>query len=563
MLSYDPAFYSFKIIHFKTFNIEHHRYSSFLTQLLPLLAIKKGFSLELFLKLYSISFILLFYLVFNICVYLYKNLSAGISILLALCLCIRQTFYSPVSEFQQGMVFVVLYWCIISSFSDTQKSKDQVNHLINFSVLAIITFFHPLLLTALIYISGFELIKRNRIFDKNIYIGLLLIGVCFGLRLLLVPVDSYESNKIPGIAEALKLLLQLPYLVSTKYFLGYAYSNYKVSFLAFFIACLFFSYRKQYKQLIWCTLATLSYIALICIIYHNGESHIMYENYFLLVGLFIAVPLSSTLIENKLIKLYSFLILLFILTMNFYNVWKEHLFYSQRISYIDRLTSYGKKFDTRKFIVNENNSPREILSVDWAFAFESLLHSSIKGPDSAVTVYTATDVNAYDSLNKDLNLFLGADFALTWFKINDLDTNYFRFKKSYYKKLNLCSDSIDIKKLTEALNIQFKTKNISVNGYSFITVPVTLSTSSEFISSCNKSNPTLFLSYRLYKNNGEILIKEGRRTPLEVDLYKGRPYSQGLVVDYPGKDSYILEAYFTNSSGEKPNNQSRCYLTIK
>jgi len=65
----DTYFFSFKIITFEKFNIEAGRYTSFLSQIIPLILIKLHVGLKAFLIGYSVSIVLVFYGIFLLCLY--------------------------------------------------------------------------------------------------------------------------------------------------------------------------------------------------------------------------------------------------------------------------------------------------------------------------------------------------------------------------------------------------------------------------------------------------------------------------------------------------------------
>src|SRR5437660_1080814 len=50
MLNYDPAFFSFRIIYDKNYDVELGRWGSIISQILPLWFLKSGCSLETFLR---------------------------------------------------------------------------------------------------------------------------------------------------------------------------------------------------------------------------------------------------------------------------------------------------------------------------------------------------------------------------------------------------------------------------------------------------------------------------------------------------------------------------------
>ncbi len=86
MLYSDPAFFSFLVIDGNDYSVALGRWGTVLSQAIPLFALQHGVSLEHFLQLYSASFILVYYLVFLIIHYGFKNASGSWMLILSLCL---------------------------------------------------------------------------------------------------------------------------------------------------------------------------------------------------------------------------------------------------------------------------------------------------------------------------------------------------------------------------------------------------------------------------------------------------------------------------------------------
>lgn len=103
ILSFDSSFYAFQIIQSKTYDIELGRWGDVLSQLLPVMALKNHCSLETFLRLYSISFIIIYYIIFLLCTLVFKNQKAGLALMLALCLGFRWVFYYAVTEIHMAV----------------------------------------------------------------------------------------------------------------------------------------------------------------------------------------------------------------------------------------------------------------------------------------------------------------------------------------------------------------------------------------------------------------------------------------------------------------------------
>lgn len=109
----DSAFQFFKIINFEKFNVEAARYGSVLPEIPLLMAVKLGLNLKMLTIIYSVSFIGLYYLVYILCVHWLKNPKAGLAVVLTLILCISQSFFHPVTETHQSLVYSVLLFAIL------------------------------------------------------------------------------------------------------------------------------------------------------------------------------------------------------------------------------------------------------------------------------------------------------------------------------------------------------------------------------------------------------------------------------------------------------------------
>src|SRR5207249_4936463 len=102
----------------RAFDIELNRWGSVLSQALPLIFLKAGCSLQTFLRTYSVSFILIYYIIFLLITLVLKNERAGIALMLTLCLAFRHAFYYSTAELYQGMAWCVLIWALISKMKE-------------------------------------------------------------------------------------------------------------------------------------------------------------------------------------------------------------------------------------------------------------------------------------------------------------------------------------------------------------------------------------------------------------------------------------------------------------
>lgn len=291
----------------------------------------------------------------------------------------------------------------------------------------------------------------------------------------------------------------------------------------------------------------------------------MYESYYTFFGLFTAVAFVLFLYEkfNKKLMLSITVVLLII---NLKGIYDAHFILTKRGEYIKRLVTHGQKLPEKKYLISTNNYPWQIAWVTWAFPFETLLFSSIQHPDSAVTCLVTSDIDQYDSLITKQNIFLGPEWAITWFASNSLDSNYFRLPSSGYRKLNTsqANSLFDESGFTkENVSIVPIHQFYNFDADPFVVVPVKIiNRSGKKIPSIADSETPLYLSYHLYNEDGEEVIFDGRRTVLEVDILS--EYVQGIFIDLPKHNGvYTVEVDFLTENKRWWGVNSRFKLVVK
>lgn len=536
MIPWDSSFFCFKIIHFGTFNIEEGRYGAFLTQILPLLFLKAGCSLETFLRVYSVSFVIVNYLFFIVIHYVLKNKYVSVALILALCLAYRYAFYIATSEVHQAFAPCLLLFALVSyDYASLSKVKKMMIFAFAALIVVFISYVHTLFVIVIGFILAYELI-RNKKWKDSLLLSIIIFFIAyFSIVILSIPADSYSGKKIPELSAFVNYVPHIFTLPSYIFFSEFVMVYYKVLIFLFFLLLIVFAFQKRFLILTFYSLFFLAFIILILITFRFGESPIMQENYYILFGIFIAVPLSFEILK-KIPKTFAILSIIFLLSYSDYKIWKSHFQISQRNGYIERIITYGRTFDEKKFIVNDQNIDWNFICADWALSFESLLLSTIQSPDSAVTFYTTQNIHEYDSLLSNKNLFIGADFAPFWFTSNSLNQKYFRLKNTVYRKLNSPqSDSVFNESFfnKDSLSIKLDLDCYKVVKFLTATIPVRITNRSHKLvpSTITPENQT-YLSYHIYKND-KMIIPDGKRSKFEVDLMPGKEYVQGLTIWLP------------------------------
>ena len=141
----DAAFQLFSILHEDGFAIQINRFGAAFTQVFPLLASKMNFSLDMVARVYSLSFIIYYFIVFLIILLGFKNEKMALVVLLFNTLMVRHSFYWVQCEFVQGAVFTLLYLTVIEHVLKQEKVPRWFYILTPFFLVTII-YFYPLLL---------------------------------------------------------------------------------------------------------------------------------------------------------------------------------------------------------------------------------------------------------------------------------------------------------------------------------------------------------------------------------------------------------------------------------
>jgi hypothetical protein len=545
ILNFDPAFFLFKMIHFKEFSIELNRWGSLPSQLLPLWGIKMGLPLDLVVKLFSVSFILIYAVIFVLITLVFKNYKAAFALMLTLCIGFRHAFYYATAELYQGLALVILLWAVISD-ENIRKNKTILT-LVGVLLIFIISFYHQLTLFAILFIIMVEAVGNKRYKDNQIIILSAFTIFWYFIRIFIFKSSDYEQERMTGLFSIFEHLSNLYYLPGTQYLKLFIKEHWFSIGITIFITIALLLYRKKYVLLVASGIYSFLFFVLIIITFYQGESPVMYENYYTIPGLFLAVLITYIIFGLKNLKLIVvFTIpLLIIHTIGIYN---GHYTLTKRISYLERLIDNTRPFDERKFLIYHHNFPWTYTWVTWALPFETLLLSSLKSPDSSASFIVTDDMGKYDSLINNENIFLGPDWAITWFNTTSMDQQYFRLPSGGYRKLNSSPDEDFFfnSHFINQISIAPTRDTYISDADSFIVATLRINNKSGIkIPSIPTGEYKLCVSYHIYNDQGDMIHEYGNYSYLETDL--ADDLLQGVLITVPKKKgTYIIETDLYN-----------------
>lgn len=139
----DTAVYFYSCVENRTFYASG-RYVAVFSQLLPLAGVLAGLSLRTVLLLYSFNLILIPLAGIALCLRVFRSRGTALSILLFYILMGMSTFYYPVSEFQMGLCFLLVYHAFLLWYFRQGTRKKAVFYGVGLFMVPTIVYAHPL-----------------------------------------------------------------------------------------------------------------------------------------------------------------------------------------------------------------------------------------------------------------------------------------------------------------------------------------------------------------------------------------------------------------------------------
>jgi hypothetical protein len=437
----DNSFFAFKILTFRTFDVEAYRYSEIITQLLPLLAMKLKLSLRIFLISYSVSFVLIYYIIFLINVYLFKSLKAGIAVSLVMILGISDSAFYPATEIEFGVVLCILYYGYLEyyfqNFISLTKSKISSLLLLGALIVLLCLFSHPATLIPILFILVFEIINYKLYLNKTSWFLLIFILAVYLIKLFSINMASYEGSKIEPLRNFLSLAIHLRSLYSLKFFIKYiTFGIYILPVTLMLVSLIYYYTKRHYVKLFYYGFAIIGCFVFLMVAHSPGESDIGMERNMLPLWVLVAVPFAHDFLLIKISIKYlkaAFLygLIIIISSLFFYRAVK---IYTTRTVYVKEILKVASETKGgRKFVIEHKSLNMDLIMNHWSFANETLLLSSLEGKDKSKTIYLVNDINQlkseFDFQKKDV--YLSVPFWLQW-SYSSLNHDYFNLPDESY-----------------------------------------------------------------------------------------------------------------------------------
>jgi len=399
----DSAFQIFKWIHVPGVGVEAHRFTAVVPQLLVKTVATTGAPLKVLLTVASLAHVLVPYVIFVVIAHVLRLTWIAMALVLAQVLCTRLTFYGIVLEANYLLSYPFLLAAVLSG--PLVRSPRPAVLLAALGALFLVLLVHPVGFLVALFVLVFVRL-RNGSAAKWIH-ALIAVALLWPLvGRLLFPPTAYEADLYSSSNTGLASIGHFFQLPGWRYLVDHSF-NYTTSYVPFWCCVLLLFVlqirRRAYVELGLCLAAIIGYVALNVITYHQGETAMMMEKNFVPLAVFVALPLMLHLeAATTRQRWFAVVPLTFILFIQFRGISFASRPANERLALIQQVVDDCHANGSPKACATPAQLDARGLHIHWAMAFETLLLSSLQGPENSVSV-VVRDVCPPETQSADLS----------------------------------------------------------------------------------------------------------------------------------------------------------------
>ena len=426
LLNNDAGYYTWHLVNNLEPFIKHERYINYLTMLPPALAAKMGASLKTTLIIYSSIFGLIYYTYFLIATYRWKNLKAGILLVLALILTMRTKHYAGHTEVTMAIGQLALLWAWITADKNQGEEKSKYYWPVIAVILAMMLLTHPVIVVPLLMLLGYKMIDRSEWKSKHSWSLMVLSAVLFAIKIF--SATSYETDKASSLGSAVEVFTN-----PEKYYVFHIVKRFfekelHLPTLIFLLSVGFLIRMKKYLSGIYILCCAIVLLAMVIVShsYLQSDVYIMVDGYMGMLGIVFAVVITQVFLKNNH-RLFGVPLVLLLVVYSSDRIISRGDFFTKRLAY------YQKTFDMypehSKLFVPMSLHDWEQLYYPYEIPAESLILTCMEGKEHCKTLYM-------DYGRKGPDLYTGSDQRFLFFnkqvRYENLNANFFTLPDEAY-----------------------------------------------------------------------------------------------------------------------------------
>ena len=501
----DTSYFLFKVINEGFFHIQHNRLVLAISQIGAVSGLFLGLSLNKLLIIHSLFNAAFFYGIAACLLHVIKNKQAA-WLFTILMVSSHWAYFSPYLEVFYAAGFVVLFFAAFANSAHFNKS-----YLIYYPLLWLALMAHP---------SIFLIVGAHLVFlflaDGKLTHQLKSVGLFYGAAVIVkvLSFSAYEVGRLKTVSETTvnwgKVLSDLAQNYGSHYL--------SVTLLLISIPLLFLISNK-WKLAAYVLFSYLALVGIVLFNLKNGGYKWYNEVTLLPYILTILLPIFSvkSFIKSRFIPLVSIGLVL-LLSWNISGIFERGELLTYRYQQMQSIASEAKDLhpEKSKFILVDKNYERSFTEAGMQLPYEFFLASSEFGPQNtvAIAMNQMMKVDSSKALlkQKDQILFWGFSAG----PIAQLDTNYFKVNATEYQSLHAAAYSGNIDEYIDRTTLELIDFPKTASADTIISPLVQISIKDLILPS--NLDHTINFSYHIYDSEGNDIIWDGERTPLEVDI---------------------------------------------
>jgi hypothetical protein len=422
ILNVDNSYSFFQIVNTKTFWCPENRWGIVFSQLPLLVAVKLHLPLWLLLLLYSVTFPLLYASVAIACIVL-KVYEAALAIALSLIIGISHSFFHPVTETYQAIIYGILAYALLVTKHFSSMYWLTFILLVVISVLSLLS--HPIAVFILSFVAVFAFVTKQSTLLTTLGIILPVFGVAV-IRFLYAPDSSYDNQQYDNLLESVSRFYDLFFMYPIQFLIKRIGSTY-FSLLLVVIALIWLcAMNKRWVLLCLAFGCCGGFILVATLTFSKGDADIMMEKSFMPAISMLLLPFTY-LCFNYTSRWQIPILISVVSLLSFIRIIKTSQEYSKRLHLIEKIaqqTLYSKIIipynlvDDNAFFLNY-----------WNTGIDSYLLTASK--HKAKTLFLMENTEGIIPYLRDSTLFLGPSW-MPVFHFPNLNHFYFNMPTDVY-----------------------------------------------------------------------------------------------------------------------------------
>lgn len=383
----DSAFQVFTIFVKGEFAIQVQRFGAAFVQSFPLLSMKLGGDLATSLRLYSLAFTLYPIIIFLLLVFVVKNRTLALVVVLYYGLAQTHSFFWMQNELVQANVFAILLLGIV----DGVKTNWKWWQWLTVSALWVVVIYtHPLgvfaLLAGTVYIF---LVNEQFGLTRLLSLVLLTVAILF-YKHFLVTTGGYDDQAIGLFAGFEERIWKIGSLDSTRFFRGRLVSTYYLLLGVFLLVLGYYASKRRWLRFSWILLSIVGWLVLILTTYHWPPTSFYIESYYLTLAFLLGLPICYEILPKVKRQEMAWLFLLTVLIVRITQIVDASPHYTARTDWLHDQLDTMRTYPEQRFLISKHRVPQYLLHYDWGVCYETLMLSALDGKEQK-TLYVFDD----------------------------------------------------------------------------------------------------------------------------------------------------------------------------